>query len=174
MKKLLILMTALLLSACAGVDVDHYAKQKPVLDLPQYFNGTLDAWGVFQKRNGEVARRFKVEIVASWQGDTGTLDERFVYDDGEKQRRIWTLKRQPDGSWRGTADDVKGEAIGRVAGNALHWTYTLRLPVDGTVYEVAFDDWMWLMDDKTMLNRSRMSKFGVDLGEVTLFFQKRT
>jgi hypothetical protein len=97
-----------------------------------------------------------------------------VYDDGEKQRRVWTLKRQPDGSWRGTADDVKGEAIGRVAGNALHWTYTLRLPVDGTVYEVAFDDWMWLMDEQTMLNRSRMSKFGVDLGEVTLFFQKRT
>ena len=61
MKTLLTLFTALVLSACAGVDVEHYAKQKPVLDLPQYFNGTLDAWGVFQKRNGEVARRFKVE-----------------------------------------------------------------------------------------------------------------
>jgi hypothetical protein len=60
-----------------------------------------------------------------------------------------------------------------LAGNALHWTYTLRLPVDGTVYEVQFDDWMWLMDERTLINRSVMRKFGFDLGEVTLFFRKR-
>jgi hypothetical protein len=33
---------------------------------------------------------------------------------------------------------------------------------------------MWLLDDHSMMNRSVMSKFGVDLGEVTLFFKKRT
>jgi hypothetical protein len=64
-------------------------------------------------------------------------------------------------------------AIGKVAGNALHWKYTLQLPVDGKVYDVKFDDWMWLMDENTMMNRSTMSKFGFDLGEVSLFFKKR-
>ncbi|MEH6458705.1 DUF3833 domain-containing protein [Chitinimonas sp. JJ19] len=174
MKRLLVLLLAGLLLGCAGVDVNHYARQKPTLDLPSYFNGTIDAWGVFQKRNGEVARRFKVEMRCSWVGDTGTLDERFVYDDGETQRRVWTLTRQADGSWQGRADDVQGVAVGRVAGNALHWTYTLKLPVDGTVYEVAFDDWMWLLDEQTMFNRSTLSKFGVNLGEVSLFFRKRS
>ncbi len=163
-----------LLTACGGVSVDHYASEQPALDLPVFFNGTIDAWGIFQKRGGEVARRFHVEIQASWVSpDLGTLDERFTYSDGEKQRRVWTLKRQADGSWRGSADDVVGVATGHVAGNALHWTYVLKLPVDGKEYEVNFDDWMWQMDNQTMMNRSTMSKFGIDLGEVTLFFRKR-
>ena len=86
---------------------------------------------------------------------------------------MWTLKKQPDGTFRGTADDVVGEAIGEVAGNALRWRYVLALPVDDKVYNVDFDDWMFLMDDKVMMNRSYMSKWGFNLGEVTLTFVKR-
>jgi hypothetical protein len=154
--------------------VENYANEKPALELPVFFNGTLDAWGIFQKRSGELARRFHVEIIGSWESpDRGQLDEYFTYSDGEKQRRVWTLTRQPDGTWQGTADDVKGVAIGKVAGNALHWRYVLELPVDGKVYNVDFDDWMWQLDENSMMNRSVMSKFGFDLGEVTLFFRKR-
>ena len=60
-----------------------------------------------------------------------------------------------------------------MAGNALRWRYTLALPVDGKVYNVQFDDWMYLIDDKVMLNRSFMSKFGIELGQVTLSFKKQ-
>ena len=112
-------------------------------------------------------------IHCSWQGDTGTLDEDFSYSDGTKQKRVWTLKKMADGKYIGTADDVVGEANGQVGGNALNWKYVLALPVDGKVYNVNFDDWMYLMDDQVMLNRAVMSKFGFRLGEVTLSFHKR-
>lgn len=168
-------ISAAVLTACGSVDVDHYAREKPELELSSFFNGTIDAWGIFQKRDGAVARRFHVVIEAIWKSpQEGVLDERFTYSDGETQRRVWTLKRQPDGTWQGTADDVVGVAIGKVAGNALRWTYVMRLPVDGKEYLVDFDDWMWQLDDSSMMNRSVMSKFGIDLGEVTLFFKKRT
>jgi hypothetical protein len=49
----------------------------------------------------------------------------------------------------------------------------MALPVDGRVWEVQFDDWMYLMNDRVMLNKASMSKFGVFLGEVTLSFTKR-
>lgn len=174
-KVLIASLSAAVLTACGSVEVETYAKQTPQLELHRYFDGTLDAWGVFQKRNGELVRRFHVEIIGTWKNaNEGELDEYFTYADGEKQRRVWTLKRQPDGTWHGTADDVEGIAIGRVSGNALHWKYTLKLPVDGKVYDVKFDDWMWQLDDHSMMNRSVMSKFGFDLGEVTLFFKKRT
>jgi hypothetical protein len=174
LKALFASVSAALLTACGSVDVENYANEKPALELPVFFNGTLDAWGIFQKRSGELARRFHVEIIGSWESpDRGQLDEYFTYSDGEKQRRVWTLTRQPDGTWQGTADDVKGVAIGKVAGNALHWRYVLELPVDGKVYNVDFDDWMWQLDENSMMNRSVMSKFGFDLGEVTLFFRKR-
>ena len=78
-----------------------------------------------------------------------------------------------DGRYTGQAEDVIGTASGRVAGNALHWVYTLRLPVGEKVYEVNFDDWMYLQEDGVLLNRSLMKKFGFRLGEVTLFFRRR-
>jgi Protein of unknown function (DUF3833) len=164
---------ALLLSACAGPSVSDYADQKPVLDLKTYFNGELVAHGLFTDRSGSVQRRFVVQMTGSWQGNQGTLDERFTYSDGKTERRVWRLTDDGNGRWSGRADDVLGVAEGRAAGNALNWHYTLKLPVDGTVYEVQFDDWMYLMDERVMLNKAVMSKFGIRLGEVTLAFYKK-
>ena len=170
-------LSAALLAACAGPQVNDYAAEQPALDLRQYFNGTLDAYGIFTDRSGKVVKRFTVVMKCSWQGppgmETGVLDEDFSYSDGTKQRRVWTLKRLADGRYSGTADDVVGEAAGQEKGNAFRWGYMLKLPVDGRVIEVQFDDWMYLMNDKVMLNKARMSKFGIRLGEVTLSFVKR-
>jgi hypothetical protein len=182
MKKRL-LLTALAVAAgiglagCAGPQLSDYAQEKPVLDLRQYFNGTLDAYGIFTDRSGKVVKRFTVLMTCSWQGppgqEVGVLDEVFTYSDGTTDRRVWTLKRQPDGRYTGTAGDVVGEAKGQESGNTFRWGYTLNLPVDGRVIEVQFDDWMYLMTDKVMLNKAAMSKFGIHLGEVTLSFVKR-
>ena len=38
--------------------------------------------------------------------------------------------------------------------------------------EVQLDDWMYLMDERVLLNKAVMSKFGLRLGEVTLAFYK--
>jgi hypothetical protein len=169
-----LLLCTLLLAGCASsIDPAVYKNEKPTLDLKEYFNGTIDAWGVFQDRSGQVTRRFTVVMTGTWQGDTGVLDEDFTYSDGVKEKRVWTIKKQPNGQYSGTASDVIGEAKGMAAGNALNWAYTLRLKVDGKEYDVQFDDWMYQMDEKTMLNRAVMSKFGFKLGEVFISFRKR-
>jgi len=175
MKRRIVLAAALALTlaGCAGPRIDDYAAEKPVLDLKQYFNGTLDAYGIFTDHSGKVVKRFTVVMKGSWNGDEGVLDEDFVYSDGSLQKRIWRLKRLPGGHYTGTADDVVGQAKGQTQGNAFNWTYTLALPVDGRVWHVDFDDWMYLMDDRVMLNTAVMSKWGVKLGEVTLSFVKR-
>jgi hypothetical protein len=178
MKRRLLILTAaissaLALSGCSTPQVTDYAAQKPVLELRDYLNGTLDAYGVFTDRSGQVVKRFTVVMECSWQGDQGVLDEVFSYSDGTTQRRVWRLQRLADGRFTGQADDVVGTAQGQQSGNAFHWTYTLALPVDGRIIEVQFDDWMYLMSDKVMLNKAAMRKWGVGLGEVTLSFVKR-
>ena len=193
--------SALLLGGCATQDIGSYANQQPTLDLQQYFNGTLDAYGVFTDRSGAVVKRFTVLMLCTWTGDTGVLHEDFNYSDGTKQTRIWKLTKRGNGRFDGRADDVVGEAHGESRGNAFHWTYTLSLPigdkpsdalppqgasaptggsaareaasVEARTVNVQFDDWMYLMTDKVMLNKAAMSKFGVRLGEVTLSFTKR-
>lgn len=163
---------AALLVGCASPTPADYASETPVLDLQRYFNGKVLAHGIFTDRSGKVVRRFTVEMDCSWQGDEGVLDEAFTYSDGKTERRIWRLKKWPGGRYTGTAGDVVGTAEGLAAGNAFQWGYTLKLPVDGKVYEVQFDDWMYLVDEHVMLNKAVMSKFGIKLGEVTLAFRK--
>ena len=161
------------LTGCASPQVTDYAQERPLLELDRYFTGRVLAHGVFQKRSGEVARRFTVVMDCHWEGNQGVLDEAFTYSDGSTERRIWRLTKHADGRYTGRADDVVGEAQGQTSGNAFRWNYTLRLPVDGKEYEVQFDDWMFLVDDRVLLNRATMSKFGVTLGEVLLSFTKQ-
>jgi hypothetical protein len=173
MKRMLMALgCALVLAGCASPTPADYAAEKPVLDLQRYFNGNVVAHGIFTDRSGKVVKRFTVQMTCTWTGDDGVLDEAFSYSDGTSDRRVWRLKKLPDGRYTGTAGDVVGTASGQVAGNAFQWAYTLKLPVDGKVYEVQFDDWMFLVDERVMLNKAVMRKFGIRLGEVTLAFQK--
>lgn len=172
MRLMLILLSSLLLASCGQVPVERYANERPTLDLPTFFSGPVKAWGMFQDRSGEVIKRFQVDIDSRREGDKLILDERFLYSDGTRQRRVWTLTPDGVGRWTGTADDVVGQAVGEVAGNALRWRYHLNLPVDDSTYVVYLDDWMYMMDDDTLINRSSMSKFGIELGEITLFFRR--
>ncbi|MET0518625.1 MAG: DUF3833 family protein, partial [Burkholderiaceae bacterium] len=136
------LCASLLLASCASAPQPaDYAAELPRLDLRRYFDGPLQAHGVFTDRAGRVQRRFTVRLQGRWDGDMGVLEEDFDYSDGQKQRRVWHLKALGQGRYEGRADDVVGVARGEAAGNALRWTYTLKLAVDGKVYEVDFEDW---------------------------------
>ena len=171
MRILLIIIASFFMVACSA-RIEDYRSMQPALDLQEYFNGNITAWGQFQDRSGMVIKRFRVDMTGTWVGNEGTLDERFTYDDGSKQQRIWKIKKLENGRYTGRANDVIGEAQGMAAGPALQWSYTLALPVDGKIYNVRFNDWMYLHDKHTMINRAVMSKFGVKLGEITLTFRK--
>lgn len=173
MRILLMALCCFLLGSCGNVEVDHYAAERPSLDLVRFFSQPVEAWGIFQKRSGEVAKRFHVQIASRREGEQLILDEHFLYSDGSRQQRTWTLTPGASGRWTGRAADVVGEAYGEVAGNALRWRYQMKLPVDGSTWEVSLDDWMYLMDEDTLINRSSMSKLGVELGQVTLFFRRQ-
>lgn len=166
-----LLLATVTLLGCS-TSVRDYAEREPRLDLQEYFAGPLVAWGIVQDRSGEVTRSFRVDMVGRWDGDTGVLEEDFVWSDGELERRVWNFHKHDEHTYTGTAGDVVGEARGAAYGNALHWRYTLALPwKDGTI-NVVLDDWMWLIQDNILVNRSEIRKFGFRVGEVTIFFQK--
>ena len=109
------------------------------------------------------------------EGNTLTLDERFLYDDGEKAKRVWTIANQgrtADGlvQYRGQAADIAGMAQGVVAGNALNWSYDIDLVTDDGAFRVHFDDWIYQQDDQVAINRAYISKYGFEIGSVTLAF----
>ena len=167
-----LLLAALALAGCATVAPQDYARETPKLDLSTYFNGKVDGWGMVQDRSGKVLRRMVVEIDCKWVGNEGTLDESFRWSDGKTEKRVWKIRKGGD-RYIGTAGDVVGEALGEAAGNTLRWNYILALPVGDSTYHMNMDDWMWLIDDRTLANRTKMSKFGLELAEISIFFRKR-
>lgn len=167
----LALVAALLLAGCTA-SVRDYEGREPRLDLRAYFDGPLVAWGIVQDRSGEATRSFRVDMVGHWDGDTGVLEEDFTWSDGATERRVWTFRKIDEHTYSGTAGDVVGEAHGEAFGNALRWRYTLGLPWNDGTINVALDDWMWLVQDDVLINRSEIRKFGIRVGEVTIFFQK--
>jgi hypothetical protein len=161
----------LVLGGC-GTSLKNYHNTEPRFQLEEFFVGDLTAYGMVQDRSGTVLRRFRVDMTATWQGNKGVLDELFYYDDGEQQRRVWYLTKNPDGSYSGNADDVVVPARGSTSGFALNWHYTLEIPVDGSTWEIHFDDWMYLLDENRLINRAEMTKWGFRVGEVILWIEK--
>ncbi|STV62064.1 lipoprotein [Klebsiella pneumoniae subsp. ozaenae] len=176
MKRILTLGLALLMLILAGcsTEVTEYRQQQPALDIFHYFQGRTEAWGMVQDRSGKQLRRFHVAIDGDVVGDTLTLHERFVYDDGEKQQRIWRIRRTGDNRYQGTAGDIEGVASGQAAGNAFHWRYSMNVEASGSRWLLHFDDWMFLQDGSHLFNKTEMKKLGITVATVTLFFTRTT
>ncbi len=170
--KIAALLMPFAIGGCA-TGIEAYQAETPVLELNRFFNGHLTAYGIVQDYKGKVIRRFEADILGQWQGERGVLDERFDFADGEVQHRCWQLERNGD-EYRGRADDVVGEASGRTAGNALNWQYVLQVPVDGDPVELSLNDWLYLVDENNLINRATMSKFGLTVGEITLYIRKES
>jgi len=142
------------------------------LVLEAYFAGETRAYGIFEDRFGDLRRQFVVDISGRQEGETLVLDERFRYADGATDRRTWRIVRTGEHTYEGRADDVVGIASGVAYGNALNWQYDLDLKVGGRTMQVHFNDWMFLQPDGMLINRARVSKFGIGIGEVTLVFRR--
>ena len=156
------------------MNAHNFVGQQQLLCLEDYFAGRCRAWGVFIDRFGKARRQFEVDIHGAWDGETLTLVEDFIYDDGEMEQRTWHIRKVGAQAYEGRADGVIGTAKGIVQGGALNWTYRFALAVGGRTLNVRFNDWLFLQRDGIMLNRAEVTKFGVLLGEVMLFFRKLT
>lgn len=151
---------------------EDFAGAEPRFLLEEYFEGRTRAWGIFQDRFGNLWRQFVVDIQGTWDGETLTLVEDFVYSDGETEQRIWRVRRTGEHTYEGTADGVVGIAQGRAYGNVVNWAYDFDLRVGDRTWRVHFDDWMFLQDNDVMINRATVTKWGFTLGEATIFFQR--
>jgi len=156
-------------------DMADYADNRPALKLEEFFDGRSYAYGIFEDRFGNLKRQFRVQIDGRTDAGRLTLDEQFIYDDGETARRIWTIDNLgPDGvgfiRYQGRAEDIDGVAAGQIAGNVLSWSYDVVLSISGRQLQVRFDDFIYQLDQDIAINRAFVSKWGVEIGSVTLVF----
>ncbi|HHS93643.1 MAG TPA: DUF3833 domain-containing protein [Campylobacterales bacterium] len=162
-------MSSLLFIGCSSMQIDDFKNTKPEFIPQEYFNGPMTAYGMVKDRNGKILRTFKGKLIGSWdENGVGTLDESFVYDDGETQKRVWTLKPTGDKTFIGTAGDIVGEAQMIAKGNTVMIDYVMRVPYNDSTIDISVRDWLHLQEDGVILNHSKMKKFGFTVGELVI------
>ncbi|WP_213996126.1 DUF3833 family protein [Arsukibacterium sp.] len=166
------LASALTLMTGCSQSISDYTQLTPALKLDRFFLGAGRAYGVMHDWRGQQSVRFVADLCGEWQQGQGDLYEVFYFSDGRVEQRHWQLIQSADGEVRGTAGDVVGEASGQLAGNSLYWQYVLRIPYDGDTLDVTVKDWLHLVDEKNLINRTTLHKFGFKVAELTLSIQQ--
>ena len=174
LKLLLTFFLLLLIAGCSQTDMKEFQNNTPKLDLFSFFEGDTIAYGIFEDRFGNLKRQFRVNINGKVKNQILTLDEDFLYDDGEQAKRIWKIEKKIDNAqnitYEGQAEDVEGKAFGSISGNTLNWSYDIYLNIKGSNIKVHFNDWIYKQSEDLAINRAYVSKFGINIGSVTLVF----
>lgn len=143
-----------------------------LFELTSFLEGRTTAWGVFEDRFGRLRRRFTVEMSGRWQEREFILDERFVYDSGDSETRTWRVVPMANGTFTATCADCVGEANGACSTDSIRMSYRFRLKLNARSIIVDFDDRIYRMGSEMAVNRATMRKWGLKLGELSLFFQR--
>lgn len=164
-----IFLTTILLTGCTSMKIEDFSNNKPEFIPQEYFNGKLRAYGIVKDRSGNITRSFKGTMIGSWdENGIGTLDEYFIYDDGEEMKRVWILKPIEDKKFIATANDIVGESPMIANGNTVMIDYVMRVPYKDSTIDLSVKDWLHLQDDRVIINHSKMKKFGFVVGELVI------
>ena len=174
-KSILLIILLFLITSCSNnsaMKPEDFKDKKPRLVIEEYLSGNVKAWGILQNRSGKVTRQYSADLNGIWDGKKLILDEKFDWNDGEVQKRQWTIDKIDEHNYEGTAGDVVGKAKGYSYGPAFKFEYVLLVPVKGKEMKITFDDWIFMQDERVAINRATMTKFGIKVAELTVMFVK--
>lgn len=149
-----------------------YADHLPVLDIREVLNGELITEGVIFDPFSRANTRFVATMNAQWDGNKGTMTEHFVYASGREQDRVWTFEMGENGAFTATAPDIIGVAQGQQTGPTVRLTYKIKLPEDAGGHVLDVVDWMYLMENGSIMNKSEFRKFGIKVAELIATFRQ--
>lgn len=161
-----------LFSGCSAVlKPADFAQSHPAFDPVNFWTGKTHSWGVIE--NGDAA---PTSIITTTTDSTpegaGLHMIQHVRHDGQDSVRDWHIRRLGKHTFEATANDVVGAARGTTSGRTLHWKWTLATHPGNPLLNVTMDQWMYLSDHGTLLNRTIITKLGVRLAEVSEQFER--
>lgn len=142
-------------------------------DLTQFFDGEAHAVGIFEDRFNRVKARFTVIMKGHWEDNIFVLEEIFKFDDGKTDHRVWRVEKQENGEIFASTPDCIRFISGKSKGNSLEMNYLFNLQVGSRRIKINFSDKLHQLNDKMVINRAVMRKYGIKVGELTLIFIKK-
>ena len=157
------------LAGCASVkDIGEFAGTKPTFDPVQFFTGHVTSWGVVE-RSGQPTDVVVTDCVGEPEGAGLHLTQKLTVG-ADVSHREWHVTRTAQDHYAATANDMVGTAQGVSSGRAFHWSWVLATKPGHSLFDVTMDQWWYLLDDGTMMNRTTVSKLGITIAQVSEHF----
>jgi hypothetical protein len=159
-------------SGCASMKLEDYSQKTPLLNFKDHFIGTHQGSGIFYDRFGRARMRFTIEIVGRQTEQGLVLAELLTYETGEIVKRDYEIKQLSASQFEVRTADIVGVGLINTSGNAAQWRYTLKQKIGNKIWNLRFDDWMFLNADHSIVNRAWASFWGLGVGEVHMVLRK--
>ena len=174
LKAWLALWVGLLLTGCASLQPQDFAGSQTRFELDRYFEGQSKSWGVFENAGGTPKRYFTCDSYGrrNHAGDV-VLSQKFHFNDGKTQTRVWHIHRIDPTHWEATANDMIGSAHGTGIGNAFSWEYDITVDRSNPLATVHIRQWLYQAEGTTdVLSRLVITKLGIKFFEVSEVIHK--
>lgn len=140
-------------------------------DPVAFFDGHVRSWGVIERRSGAPTGWVATNCEGHADGpDRLRMVQHLSFQGEAAQERTWSLRRTGPHRFEGTANDMLGTATGEADGRIFHWTWVLARSPGSRPFNVTMDQWMYRLDDGSVLIRTTISKLGIILAEVSEAF----
>ena len=144
----------------------------PKLKFEVYFSGKVTAYGqmilYYPKKR---IKNIKAKFNGKFHKDKLILNEEFI-ESNTKTDRVWTFKKISDLDFIGHENNVLSPFNVRVENNMLNMNYRFKTNYKNYNFSVNIKDNMYLINNKLLLNKSKVSKFGITIAETILLYTK--
>ena len=161
----------LALAACATNPPSPATPGLPIT-LADAFTGRATGRGVFLLTLDGSERRFSATLDGRLRGDTLTVVEDFVYDDGQTDRLTWVFTRSATG-WTGRREDTVGIASVEELGTEVRLTYLADFKSPRGLTRLGFSDVIWRRPDGLIVNEGIVTRLGLPIGRVRFEIRPR-
>ena len=164
---LILCVTISVVGCTSHLPPSAFASTSPAFDPVTFWTGHTKSWGVIENLDAAPTSIIRTTTDSTPEGPNGLHMIQHVIHNGENTTRDWHFRRTAPGHFEATANDVVGTARGATSGRTLHWTWTLATHQGNPLFNVTMDQWMYLADNGTLMNRTIITKLGVRIAEVS-------
>ncbi len=161
----------LALAACATNPPSPVTPSLPVT-LADAFTGRATGRGVFLLTLDGSERRFTATLNGRLTGNTLTVAETFLYDDGQTDALTWVFTRTAAG-WTGKREDTVGVATVQELGREVRLAYTADFKSPRGVTRLGFSDVIYRRPDGLIVNDGIVTRLGIPIGKVRFEIRPR-
>ncbi len=152
--------------------VEAFHGTVPEFDPVAFWTGHTRSWGVVEDRVGAPTETIETDCVGTAEPGGVHLEQTLTEGDGTVRHRDWHLRRVGTGRFAATAQDMVGTAEGQAAGRVFHWDWVWATSPGNGLKNVTMHQWMYLMPDGTLMNRTVITKLGITVAQVSEQFRR--